>query len=625
MVGLAAIVLFGIAGLAIDAGRMYMTKAQLSRAADAAALAGVLEIDGTTQGLTDAETVAEAYFASNEPNGTANATANGAVNELTVQASKSVNMIFMSVFGMGPATVQARAKAGFGTVTVDAALVIDSTSSMGDSPCDSEQDNSGCPIHEAKEAAKDFKDILLGNSPNGKVAVGVAAWRGCFHSGSDSQSATAPMPNTKTNCVRHDTSGSSLVSTLITNPTTLESMINNINAIGGSGTNVCGGVAKGWEVLEGPGNHLDPIQYPNNRRYMVVLSDGDNNYNGAYSYQSSPASPHTYQTYSCMPPSSCSNVGGQDDAPAADLCYDGTNAGEITHASDNFNGPSSNCPSNFGSTGGTGLWSSGGWTTSGSGTNAPAMITTVSPNDTSCHVRIQGDGSICRSIAIPSASVATLYYYAKDNGWESGDRTYIEVSTTNCTSGFPGTPLESLTRDDLSSSYDNEELDLTAYAGQTIYLRFRGGLTVGNTGEQFYLDTISITTGSPNSDGYLNGPQPGPACNGTPGKRERQLDIRTIEMAQAAKADGVEIFTVAFGVCQTNSTVYTSAQCQPFTTSGGQIGNTDVDNTADQRLMKCIASSAPGTNNHYYYASSASALPTIFTQIAQQIAHRLIE
>jgi hypothetical protein len=41
--------------------------------------------------------------------------------------------------------------------------------------------------------------------------------------------------------------------------------------------------------------------------------------------------------------------------------------------------------------------------------------------------------------------------------------------------------------------------------------------------------------------------------------------------------------------------------------------------------MKCIASSATGTNNHYYYASSASALPSIFTAIAAQIAHRLVE
>jgi hypothetical protein len=150
-------------------------------------------------------------------------------------------------------------------------------------------------------------------------------------------------------------------------------------------------------------------------------------------------------------------------------------------------------------------------------------------------------------------------------------------------------------------------------------------MTANDANEHFYIDTINITSGNPgSSNGYLNGASPGPDCNETPGKRERQLDIRTIEAAQAIKADGIEIFTVAFGVCQTNTTVYTSAQCDT-TANGGQIGNTDVDNTGDQRLMKCIASSNPSTNDHYFYASSASALPTIFTTIANQIAHRLVE
>ena len=144
------------------------------------------------------------------------------------------------------------------------------------------------------------------------------------------------------------------------------------------------------------------------------------------------------------------------------------------------------------------------------------------------------------------------------------------------------------------------------------------------TSDTLYIDNIRITPTAPSSDGFLNGSNPNPSCSQTPGRRERQMDMRTIEMAQAAKADGIEIFTVAFGVCQTNSTVYTSAQCET-TEAGGLIGNTDADNTGDQRLMKCIASSAPTTNNHYYYASSASALPSIFTAIANQIAHRLIE
>jgi hypothetical protein len=42
-------------------------------------------------------------------------------------------------------------------------------------------------------------------------------------------------------------------------------------------------------------------------------------------------------------------------------------------------------------------------------------------------------------------------------------------------------------------------------------------------------------------------------------------------------------------------------------------------------LLKCIASSTPGTNDHYYETSTSAELPAIFTAIAQAIAFRLIE
>jgi hypothetical protein len=108
-------------------------------------------------------------------------------------------------------------------------------------------------------------------------------------------------------------------------------------------------------------------------------------------------------------------------------------------------------------------------------------------------------------------------------------------------------------------------------------------------------------------------------------------------MSRAIKLDGVEIFVVAFGTCNgSNATVYNNsvaAQCNPIAqispaavpSPAGPIGNTDDDNTADNRLLKCIASSTVGTNDHYFYAASATDLPNIFTTIAAQIAHRLVE
>jgi hypothetical protein len=146
-------------------------------------------------------------------------------------------------------------------------------------------------------------------------------------------------------------------------------------------------------------------------------------------------------------------------------------------------------------------------------------------------------------------------------------------------------------------------------------------MSAGSTGDNFYLDTVQVKSNTAcSSDGFQNGHNGSPSGCSTAVKRERQLDMQTWALTKAIKADNVIIYVVAFGTCDPDDDiVYTTAQCD------AQIGNTDHDNTADERLAKCIASSTPGTNDHYYYAAEAEDLPSIFTQIAQQIAHRLIE
>ena len=52
------------------------------------------------------------------------------------------------------------------------------------------------------------------------------------------------------------------------------------------------------------------------------------------------------------------------------------------------------------------------------------------------------------------------------------------------------------------------------------------------------------------------------------------------------------------------------------------IGNNDPDNVADRRLLKCIASSTAGTNDHYFETDDANDLPSIFQGIAYEIATR---
>jgi hypothetical protein len=89
--------------------------------------------------------------------------------------------------------------------------------------------------------------------------------------------------------------------------------------------------------------------------------------------------------------------------------------------------------------------------------------------------------------------------------------------------------------------------------------------------------------------------------------------------ADQVKAAGAAIYVVGFGVCGAeDNQLPTSTYCS-------HIGNADTDTIADQRLLKCIAGSSGGTNDHYFRANTAADLPGIFTQIAQRIAFRLVK
>jgi Flp pilus assembly protein TadG len=57
-VALAAVAVFGCLGLAVDLGRMYIVKNEAQSYADAAALAGALQLNGTSAGVTAAQTAA---------------------------------------------------------------------------------------------------------------------------------------------------------------------------------------------------------------------------------------------------------------------------------------------------------------------------------------------------------------------------------------------------------------------------------------------------------------------------------------------------------------------------------------------------------------------------------------
>ncbi len=607
MVGLATIVMFGIVGLAVDVGRLYVTRVELGRAVDSAALSGILEFDGTAQGLTDAEDKAEWYFDQNEPGSgvTRVAWANPAANEMTVDADKTINMIFLSVLGIQTASVNAHAKAGFGTQYLDAVLVLDATPSMA-----------GNPITQAKAAAITFKNILLGTNPQGNVVVGATAFRGCYKS-----------PGPHTDCVNQTTWKTNLTS----NNTTLETVINAIQGGGGNvGTNVCTGLAMGYNIISGAGNHNNDITYPGNSQYMIILSDGDNYYPGNNTYtapQGDDNSPLNSAStpqgtvigsseYPCQPYNSCSNP--WNTSPSNTPCLNGTGAIGTSLISDGFEDPTA-------WQGGTG-WLATSWTTSG----APAVITggSPAPQAGTKHARLRGPSDmITRTFDFTTVPSADLTFNANRVSLESGDTVLVRASSNGTTWTTVGTIS--------GSGSIGYSFSLDAFGGQpTVYVRF-DGVNLDDTGDIVYLDSISINTDSQN--GFLNGndgSSPTTCVSQTNTPRERQIDVRTLRLARAIKQQGVEIFVVAFaggiaGCNLDNTTVYNdedTADCNAVNDSPtGPIGNNTNEGTANHRLLKCIASNTEDSLDHYFYASDESELGAIFTQIANQIAHRLIE
>jgi hypothetical protein len=387
IMALLAIVFVGLLGLAIDMARLFVARTELSRALDSAALAGVVELPDTAEAQAKATT----YLQENLPEASATFPATGEDFQIRVKGTRTVDMIFMDIFGFGEVDVSATATAGFGIVPLDTVMMIDATGSMGASPCNGSQSNSGCPIKEARDAAKDFTDLLLGSTGSSLTQVGLHAYRGCYN-----------PPRTYSACVPN-----SWQINLSSSESTITSQIDNISALGGTGTNNCLALMKGNEILFGTGSSTEP----NTLRFLVILTDGDNTYN-ANSY----------------------------------------------------------------------------------GQGAP-------PTD-------------CRPSS-PSSS--------------DGD------TGTGCTSA------------------------------QT---------------------------------------------------KERQLDDMTYDKAQEIRAAGVEIYVVGLGSCGTANTNLCDT---------GLIGGTSHDNTADRNLLKCIASSTSGTNDHYFTAETSEELPQVFTEIAQNIAFRLIE
>lgn len=248
--------LMGVTGLAIDVGRIFVTRVELSRSLDAGALAGVQDITN----MTTARTTAATYVTLNDSTAfNVVAGPDGAdTTRLRVTASKRVDMVFLQLLGVPNVTVTQSAVAGPGGVPMDLVLAIDTTGSMAWSCVGNNQDGSNCKINAAKAAATSFTNALM--APSNDTLFGLVPFNFCYNS-NGSQSASTRLGN----CIDSDRALA-----LTNNKSNILSGISGMSPQGY--TNTCVGLIKAQEVINGPGRHTGADVH----RAVVLLSDGAN-------------------------------------------------------------------------------------------------------------------------------------------------------------------------------------------------------------------------------------------------------------------------------------------------------------------------------------------------------------
>lgn len=109
LVALAFPVMLGFAALTIDVGFLYLNKAQLSTAADAAVLASAQELPKDPE---KADTIAEEYALKNgKPTDVINTTITSDKKTVRVEINRNVKLLFAPIFGIKNYTVTAKAAA----------------------------------------------------------------------------------------------------------------------------------------------------------------------------------------------------------------------------------------------------------------------------------------------------------------------------------------------------------------------------------------------------------------------------------------------------------------------------------------------------------------------------------
>ncbi len=175
---LCTLLLIPVAGLAIDASVVYLMKAKLSAAVDAAALATArsLNLDSTPNNQTPATNTGQYYFSANLPAGTMGVTVQSGSPAISVTSSNNtlqatatatiqVPLYFMRLLGFPTSTLSASGEASRRISNI--ILVLDRSYSIAIGG------NCSNLISSAESFVNDFVDITQAPNPTGADTVGL--------------------------------------------------------------------------------------------------------------------------------------------------------------------------------------------------------------------------------------------------------------------------------------------------------------------------------------------------------------------------------------------------------------------------------------------------------------------
>lgn len=181
MMAMALLPIVAAIGGGVDYGRIYLVKTQLQTAVDAAALAGARAFGVDDDSANDRDTLADAYLHANYRDGYLGSSPveieksfeiTGEINATTVEATTTLPMAFMQIFGVQPVALSAIATAEVTPKPLEVMVVLDNTGSMQEALGEGKT-----RMDVLKEAMSGFLDMLFqGGNRRDELALGFVTY-----------------------------------------------------------------------------------------------------------------------------------------------------------------------------------------------------------------------------------------------------------------------------------------------------------------------------------------------------------------------------------------------------------------------------------------------------------------